>query len=176
MEISYLADHVDYLAIIARWLHAEWGWFTPGSTLESRYTALEQHLNRDRLPLAIVAHEEGRPIGTASLRTHDMDTRQNFTPWLARVYVIPQVRTRGRGTRLVAGIEAEAQRLGFERLYLVTFDKASYYTKRGWAELERTHYREKPVNLMHKVLLPTTTSGPFTSTPSRWRLSTHAIT
>jgi GNAT superfamily N-acetyltransferase len=153
MEISYLSDHPEYISVLAPWLHAEWGWFTTGSTLESRRASLDQHLNRDRLPIAVVAHDRGRPLGTASLRVHDMDTRPDLTPWLASVYVAPEARTQGIGAGLVTAIETLAEQLGFEQLHLVTFDKSAYYAKRGWLELERTLYRDEPVVLMRKSLV-----------------------
>src|SRR4051812_13873243 len=118
IELSYLADHPALVEEIAPWLHAEWGWFTPGSTLESRRMKLREHLNREKLPLAVVAHANGVPLGTAALRARDMDTRGELTPWLASVYVAASVRRRGLGARLVERIEAEAQRLGFPRIHL----------------------------------------------------------
>lgn len=131
LEIAYLADYPDDVDTLAPWLHAEWGWFTPGSTLEDRRAKLACHLNRDALPLALVAREQGRPVGTAALRVHDMDTRPYLTPWLASVYVHQSWRCRGLGTQLVARIELEASRIGFERLYLVTFDRAEFHMARG---------------------------------------------
>jgi N-acetylglutamate synthase-like GNAT family acetyltransferase len=152
IELAFLADHPEYVADLAPWLHAEWGWFTPGSTLDGRLAKLREHLNRDELPLAVIAHANGVLLGTAALRAQDMDTRTDLTPWLASVYVAPAARERGVGARLVARVEAEARRLGFRTLHLVTFDKASYYAKRGWQELERTRYRDEPVVIMWKAL------------------------
>ena len=82
-----------------------------------------------------------------------MDTRPELTPWLAGVYVEPFARGRGIGTCLVTRIEAEAHRLGFRSIHLVTFDKADYYAKRGWLEVERTTYRTEPVVVMRKDLV-----------------------
>jgi N-acetylglutamate synthase-like GNAT family acetyltransferase len=152
LEIAYLADYPDDMDAIAPWLHAEWGWFTPGSTLGDRRAKLRCHFNRDALPLALVAREEGRPVGTAALRVHDMDTRPNLTPWLASVYVHPSRRGRGLGTQLVARIEAEAVRLDFDRLYLVTFDQSPFYAARGWTLHECTSYRTEPAVVMQRQL------------------------
>ena len=152
VEISFLADRPECIPELAPWLHAEWGWFTPESVLSDRVAKLREHLNRDQLPLALVAHANGVLLGTAALRALDMDTRVELTPWLAAVYVTPPARGRGVGARLVARIEAEARRLGFRIVHLVTFDKARYYAKRGWEELERTSYRDEPVVVMRKAL------------------------
>ena len=97
--VSYLADHPQYVTQLAPWLHAEWGWFTPGSTLEDRIAKLHAHRTRDELPLAVVAELQGALVGTAALRASDMDTRPELTPWLASVYVAPWARRAGVGTR-----------------------------------------------------------------------------
>jgi N-acetylglutamate synthase-like GNAT family acetyltransferase len=165
VEISFLADHPDHVTELGSWLHAEWGWFTPGSTLESRLAKLRDHLNRDELPLAVIAHANGVLLGTAALRARDMDTRAELTPWLASVYVTPAARERGVGARLVARIEAEARRLGFRIIHLVTFDKASYYAKRGWQELERAEYRDEPVVVMSKALAAAEAPGASAPVP-----------
>jgi predicted N-acetyltransferase YhbS len=102
IETSYLADRPECIAELAPWLHAEWGWFTPGSTLESRVAKLREHLNRDELPLAVVAHANEELLGTAALRAQDMDTRAELTPWLASVYVTPSARRQGVGAMLMA--------------------------------------------------------------------------
>jgi N-acetylglutamate synthase-like GNAT family acetyltransferase len=152
IDISYLADHPECVAELAPWLHAEWGWFTPGSTVENRLAKLREHLNRHDLPLAVVAHANGVLLGTAALRAQDMETRAELTPWLASVFVMPAARERGVGALLVARIEAEARRLWFGVLHLVTFDTERYYAKRGWRELERATYRGEPVVVMSKAL------------------------
>jgi GNAT superfamily N-acetyltransferase len=129
--VSYLADHPQYVTQLAPWLHAEWGWFTPGSTLEDRIAKLHAHRNRDELPLAVVAELQGG---------------------LASVYVAPWARRAGVGTRLVVRIEAEARRLGFAVLHLVTFDQAAFYARRGWHAIECVTYRGELVTVMRRPL------------------------
>jgi len=104
VQIAYLADHPEHIDTLAPWLHAQWGWFTAGSTLDSRREGLGKQLNREELPIALVAHEQGQPLGTACLRVNDMDTRPDLTPWLASVYVAPDARTRGIGSQLIAAV------------------------------------------------------------------------
>jgi GNAT superfamily N-acetyltransferase len=156
VTIGYLADHPDDVLAVAAWLHDEWGWLTPGSTLAARLAKLRGHCNRDRLPIALVAHaaagEGNELLGTASLRAADMDSRPALTPWLAWVYVTPQARGRGVGAALVRAIETLAGAREFTRLYLYTPDKQAFYAKLGWAEREWTHYRERLVVVMERTL------------------------
>jgi hypothetical protein len=44
-------------------------------------------MNRDKLPIAWVAHANGQLLGTAALRVHELDGRENLTHWLGGVFV-----------------------------------------------------------------------------------------
>lgn len=68
----------------------------PGSTVASRAKNLESQLQRRSIPCAFVALDDGRPMGSASLVTYDMETHVEWSPWLASVFVHPDFR--GRGT------------------------------------------------------------------------------
>jgi N-acetylglutamate synthase-like GNAT family acetyltransferase len=105
-------------------------------------------MNRDRIPLAIVALEAGEVLGSASLVAHDMDTRMELTPWLASVFVGEQYRRRGVGAELVRRIMAEAGKLKVPLLHLYTVHSEKLYASLGWTVMERTNYLEHPVVLM----------------------------
>jgi GNAT superfamily N-acetyltransferase len=147
-----LADHLEHLHTLAAWFLDEWGFFVPGATLRTFADRLAQHLNRDQLPIAFIALEGRTPLGTASLRQYDMDTRRNLSPWLGGVYVVAPFRERGVGSELVRLAEAKAADLGFRVLHLFTFDKEAFYARRGWRVLERTTYRGHAVTVMDKVI------------------------
>jgi predicted N-acetyltransferase YhbS len=148
MRIGYLADLPDALSVIARWHHAEWGRYSADRTVASMRERLRGHLNRDRIPLTVVAHEEGRPVGTAGLVEHDMETRRELAPWLADVVVEPGRRDAGIGTRVVEFAVERARDLGVKRLYLFTPDRESFYARMGWSVRERTDYRGESVVVM----------------------------
>ena len=130
----------------------EWGHASPGTTLESLEEKFRGHLNRNAIPLTLLTMDEDRPLGTASLVFYDMKERQDLSPWLAAVYVLPEQRGRGIGARLVKSIELLAANLDVEKLYLFTPDHESFYTRMGWNVLERISYREKEVVIMVKEL------------------------
>lgn len=91
-----------------------------------------------------------RQLGTASLRSQDMDTRPHLTPWLGRVYVEESHRRQGIGAALASSVQEKTRSLGFPVLYLFTFDKEAYYGRLGWQLLERTEYRGHHVVVMQK--------------------------
>ena len=148
MTIELLADHLDTLPTIARWQHGEWGDLRPGDTLEARTARLEAQVGRDGIPLTVVALEEGKVLGSASLIAHDMDTRPELTPWLAGVFVGPEYRRRGIASELVRRIVAEAARLDVPLLYLYTVHSEKLYENLGWVVQERTSYREHDIVIM----------------------------
>lgn len=67
MTIEYLADHPETLDTLVQWLHQEWGHVRGGETLDQRRKRFAGSLNRDRIPLTVVALEAGELLGSASL-------------------------------------------------------------------------------------------------------------
>lgn len=150
MRISYLADHPEFVAHLARGLLEEWRWITPELSLADRMTRLGSHLNRSVLPIAWVAHSDGEPLGTAALRVHDLEGREDLTPWLGGVYVAPEHRQRGIGAALCAVVERKAWALGFDEIHLFTLDRAAWYTGLGWGSPEPTRWRAHAGTIMRK--------------------------
>jgi GNAT superfamily N-acetyltransferase len=153
MMISYLADYPEYVPVVASWIFYEWDCHAPGMTLHQVETKFRNHLNRDSLPLAVIALADGLPVGTASLIIHDMDTRPDLSPWLAAVYVPPEHRNQGIGSAMVRAVEDVGKRLRIGRLYLFTPDRERFYARLGWSVMERTEYRNQRVAIMVKSLV-----------------------
>ncbi len=148
LTIAYLADLAAMVPLLARWHHEQFGYLAPEDSMERHVAALENTLNREKIPLTFVALSDAAPLGSASLVRRDMSTRPELTPWLARVYVVPERRGLGVGTQLVRRAVAEAGRLGVEHLFLYTPDKEGFYARLGWAVRERVEYRGWNVALM----------------------------
>jgi GNAT superfamily N-acetyltransferase len=152
VKITYLANHPQHVTTIAKWIMHEWGHESPGTTLESLEEKFRGNMNRNAIPLTLLAMDEDRPLGTASLVVHDMKDHRELSPWLAAVYVLPGQRGKGIGSRLVKSIELLAANLEVEQLYLFTPDRESFYAHMGWTVFERTSYHEKDVIIMIKEL------------------------
>ena len=148
MEITYLADHLEYLPILAAWHHGEWGYIRPGDTVEARQLRLGKECGHGEVPTTVIALENGTLLGSAMLIESDMETRKELSPWLASVFVAPESRRRGIGAALVQRIIHEARALGFPRLYLYTPSEEQFYASRGWSVLERRQYAGKEATVM----------------------------
>lgn len=151
-KIVFLGERPEYTETLAVWLYGEWGHRRAGNTPELVAARLRSHTNTSQIPLTVVALQGEAAVGTASLRDRDLEERDDLSPWLASVYVVPARRSEGVGSLLVTAIERIASGLGVERFYLYTPDRQSFYAKLGWTELETLWHAGKPVTVMCRHL------------------------
>jgi N-acetylglutamate synthase-like GNAT family acetyltransferase len=152
LRIDYLIDHPEYVAQLAQWLFEQWDGILGEKTPEARIRKLLAHMNREELPIAWVAHANGQLLGTAALRVHDLEGREDLTPWLGGVFVGPDFRRRGIGAMLCATVEKAARSRGIQTLYLFTLDKQTWYSRQGWKLLAHCVWHELPGDIMSKRL------------------------
>jgi len=152
IEIAYLRDHPEYIDTIAKWLFTEWGQYKPNTTLDTVAARLRRYLNRDNIPITIIALAGGTVVGTATLRQSDLKERRDLRPWMASVYVDRNYRNKGVGSALVLSIERIATSLGFRRIHLYTPDRQSFYGRLSWSVLEDVDRGGKQVTVMYKML------------------------
>jgi GNAT superfamily N-acetyltransferase len=90
------------------------------------------------IPLALVAHDGGTFLGTASVIASDLDERPELTPWVAAVWVEERARGHGIGAALVNGATQACFKLGFPRAYLCARARMTgFYEGLGWKLIER---------------------------------------
>ncbi|MFW5998870.1 MAG: GNAT family N-acetyltransferase [bacterium] len=147
MRIEYLADFPEYLHTVNNWTYEEWGHLSP-KTKEERLNDLKGRLNKNMIPLTFIALKGDKPVGTASIFKYDMETHKHLSPWLAAVFVDPEHRREGIGSRLVKRILKKADNLGYKTLYLFTPDMMNFYRQLGWKEKEIVNYKNMEVTIM----------------------------
>lgn len=147
-SIEHLAEHPSFIPILAAWAQREWGYLTPEATYEMRVAGFRSRTAISVIPETYVAVENNAPIGMASLVEHDMLTRMELSPWLASVYVDPEFRNQGVGSRLVRAIMQEARALCLTNFYLFTPDRMNFYRRLGWRALDQSTYRGEQVTIM----------------------------
>ncbi len=156
MKISYLVDVPEAIPIIAGWLFSEWGQYREGNSLEKIRGRLELNLNKETLPIIIVATINKTSVGTASLRQSDgienRPTLSQHVPWLASVYVPTEHRKQRIASKLVNYIADIAQAQGHKKLYLRTEDKVTFYQKLGWTTIETLNTESGITTVMYKNL------------------------
>jgi N-acetylglutamate synthase-like GNAT family acetyltransferase len=154
MQISYLVEVPDAAGALIPGLIEHWRYIAPEDTVESRESRFKAHMNRDVLPIAWVAHSENRVLGTAALRIHDLPGREDLTPWLGGVFVLPEFRRRGIASTLCKVVEGKALALGFPHVFLFTIDQQSLYTSLGWRTYQPANWRGHTAEIMLKQLPP----------------------
>ena len=153
VRIEHLAEHIDagrtdVVLTVASWIQEEWGHSFLEMTFEELVSELEARTTHCSIPETFVALEDDRLVGTASIVRHDMSTCLELSPWLSAVYVPPEDRNRGIGSKLVRRSMQEAEMLGVKRLHLFTPDKMKFYTRLGWKVIEHTRYYGEDVAIM----------------------------
>jgi predicted N-acetyltransferase YhbS len=129
-KIKNFLDCPEALPTIAGWIHKEFWSDKPGHSVESMLARISNG-QRNSLPIGLAIFEGALPFGTVSLIEADLDERQDLSPWLAALYVVPEARSKGFGQLLVESCVSEAQRCGFPALYLYT-TIPSFYERLGW--------------------------------------------
>jgi GNAT superfamily N-acetyltransferase len=154
VKIAFLAENPQHLPELSRWLYEEWDARHLHGSLEQREQDLERRMNRDQLPLALVALRGETLLGTASLRWQEVEIRPQYEHWLSTVYVHPPYRHGGVGALLVQAAAAQAERLGIGELYLYTrrAESEAWYARLGWQPVERPIYQGRPAVIMLRRL------------------------
>lgn len=126
----------EFASIVADRVWRAW-WEPKGNALAFIEGLVRQNLNDEPIPFALVAHDEGAFLGTASVIASDLDAHPQYTPWVAAVWVDPAHRTNGVGTALVRAGAEMAQELGFDSAYLCALPpKHEFYKRLGWRLVE----------------------------------------
>jgi len=153
LAIEYLADHPEFIPQIATWYFNAWGHRESNNSAERIAVRLNTKLNRVRVPIPIVAIADGKLLGTAQLKAHEMEIYPDREFWLGGVYVDVSARNQGIAKQLVHRIEEVARQLGIHELFLQTERlDGGLYAKLGWIRMEQVKYHSVQVFVMRKNL------------------------
>ncbi|WP_339858319.1 GNAT family N-acetyltransferase [Pseudohongiella acticola] len=151
MEIEYLADRPDAIDLVARWYVEEWGGSNSRLTLESVSRSLTSSMNRDSLPLMLLAVEQKRVVGAVELKIREMSIYPDKEHWLGGLYVDPACRGSGIGRQLIKRAIALASTLGVSMLYLQTERlDGGVYASLGWKPYEQVSNKGIDVLIMER--------------------------
>ena len=115
---------------------------------------MSQFLNKDKLPLSLVAYDGSQLTGGAQLKFREMSIYPEKEHWLGAVYVAPEFRGRGIAAKMIKRILELAVQHQVPCLYLQTEHlDGGLYARMGWVPEEQVHYEGVEVLVMKKPLL-----------------------
>lgn len=129
----------EHIPLVSRWLWKQWA-KRHGRTLKEIIYRTEHSLTK-KSPQILIAFYNGQPAGTVSLLNADHPYRQDLSPWLAYLLVLPKYRGQGVGQALQVALLKTAKAAGFKKIYLMT-ELKDYYEKAGWKFMETGLYTE----------------------------------
>ncbi|CAM3961805.1 GNAT family N-acetyltransferase [Pseudoalteromonas byunsanensis] len=153
MDILFLADKVELKPQVAKWYFEQWGNIIENASIALFEQQLDEYLNRDCMPLIVVALEGEQMIGVAQLKYREMSIYPDREHWLGGVFVAPKWRGKEVATALVDRVEQAAKSIGIKELFLQTEAlEGGLYKRVGWQNLERVTYCGVDVQVMSKRL------------------------
>ncbi|PSW16884.1 GNAT family N-acetyltransferase [Photobacterium sanctipauli] len=150
MEISLLADHPDYAPKIAKWYFDEWAHIAPNITedivLEK---VIEKSLNRDQIPLALVAREGGELVGVLELKIRENKNYPEYENWVGGVFTNPPNRGQGVAGQLLNKAKELAIDFGVKDLYLQCESfNIPLYLNHGFKALHQARHHDAETTIM----------------------------
>ena len=134
IEIKLLADCEEHIPALAKlWYEEISQHWVPDASIEKAKKRLITHLNKEAIPMAMVALQDGSPVGMVCLRETD-GIRPGVTPWLGSLVVNPKFRGQKVGERLINSVKTQAKLFHHNILYLLAFDPTIplWYARLGW--------------------------------------------
>ena len=136
-EIKFLVDCKQHIPSLAElWYEEISRHWVADASIEKAKDRLIAHLNKEKMPMAIVALNNNIPIGMACLRETD-GIRPGVTPWLGSLVVDRKFRGKKIGEKLIEEIKSRARLFGHDTLYLLAFDPTipDWYARLGWQSI-----------------------------------------
>lgn len=148
IRIAHLIDAPEAVPALVDWFVAEWTpWYGPDGPGNAQ-SDLADCSSRDTLPISLVAfNAAGALLGTAALKDESVGSEHGVGPWLAAVLVAEPHQGKGVGSALVAAIEKEAARLGFDAIYTSTDTAGGIMQRRGWQAFGATDSLRGPLTI-----------------------------
>jgi len=153
MKFELLADNEEVIPILADWYFEEWGYLSKGSSLAKASEKLHDYLNFDKVPLIVIALENGAVVGASQLKYREMDIYPKKEHWLGGVYVSHNHRGQKIAEKIIGKVIAIAVELDICKLHLQTERlDGGMYKSLGWKPIEQVNYRGLDVLVMENEI------------------------
>lgn len=145
-----LTENLNLVSTIVAWYFEEW-------QLDKVEMEKKLRLCSKNIPLQVVILQNGSPVATGGIYTEVnllkvQPQYKKYSPWLALLYTLPQLRGQGIGSYLCDCLDLEAEKLKLKEYYLYTSTSENLYLRKNWKTLERVTYKNKNFVIMKKDL------------------------
>jgi GNAT superfamily N-acetyltransferase len=147
VEIAFLAQRPEAIPNLASWFIAEWPEYYGKRTTADVEKDFRECLNTARLPIGLVAYDDGVPCGVIVLRESAMTDLPQYRPGLGAFYVAASHRNRGIGAQLVRMGTRVAKELGHSSVYATSGRAGKIFERSGWRDLGTILHRGQALTL-----------------------------
>jgi len=136
-QVQQLSECPEHTEAVANWIFRQW-WSRRHDSVEIVLGWLRTHTEKDKVPYTVVALVSGIPVGSCSVIENDCVHRPQYSPWVAAVFVKPEMRHLGIASIILQEAAAIARRADVKGLYIDCLAAtAPLYEKNGWNLYER---------------------------------------
>ena len=136
-QVQQLSECLQHLEAVGNWIFHQW-WSRRCDSVEVVLAWLRTHAQKDKVPYTVVAVVGGIPVASCSVIQNDCVHRPQYSPWVAAVFVKPEMRHRGIASAMLQEAAAIARRADVKGLYIDCLGvTAPVYEKNGWKVYER---------------------------------------
>ncbi|GHB91218.1 hypothetical protein [Cerasicoccus arenae] len=141
IQISYLADHPEWIAAVGHWYQQEWENVWEPKTFSGWWDVSCEHANYSSLPIAFVAHQNGDLLGAVGLDPFIFvpELNQFDGLWMTALFA-DQARSQDVKAMLVRQVLETAKHFGHRHVYTMcrVSDGNYNFEGRSWERKERT--------------------------------------
>ena len=136
LRIEFLQDNPDFFSVLAEFYKTEWKEYYGSGGQGDAFSEIESFCNKEKLPICLVALRGKVFLGSVALRQKSA-SHQHLSPWVTSLFVTPQERRKGIGTKLIEAVENLSVDLGFSKIYSRSATAVEFFRKMNWVLFDR---------------------------------------
>jgi len=151
LRIEFLKDNRHLFPILEESYRTEWKeYYGPGGPGDA-ISDISTFCNKDKLPICLVALKRNLFLGSVALRQKSA-SHEHLSPWVTSLFVMPDERRKGIGTKLIKAVEDLSINLGFSKIYSRSATAIDFFRKNNWIPFDRIE--ESNLTIFKKELGP----------------------
>ena len=135
IEIEFLDDHHRLIPIVEKYFQSEWDEYYGSKGPDAALNDIKFLCNKSKLPICLVALRNGSFSGAIALR-HKSDSHKDLSPWLTSLFVVPEERRQGIGTRLLKTLEKLSLDFGYSKVFARSATAVDFFMKNNWVPFD----------------------------------------